>query len=179
MEVLESTVSVLTNTVKLLDRKCDDNEQYSRRPSIRVLGIPSSGYRETPEKCVELVVNTLNLIPDKQISEDDIDRARRVGKGVADKGPTRHQQMIVKFKSWDVRTSVFKGRKSLKDHKLFLDLTRRRYALKNLAIEKAKMYEQVEFVCNDINCSLCIKLKNDDFKYFNIEEELDLILSSL
>ena len=187
VDLLESTVAVLKNTANLLAIKCDDNEQYSRRPSIRITGIPSSGYRETADKCVELVVGTLNSIPGIKISKNDIQRAHRIGKNVVvdrvnvDGGQVNKspRQMIVKFKSWDVRTSVFKGRKSLKEHKIFLDLTKRRFALKNLAIEKAKRYEQVQFVCNDINCSLCIKLNNDEFKYFNSEDELDKILSSL
>ena len=33
VEALEGLVSVQSNTIKLLDRKCDDNEQYSRRMS--------------------------------------------------------------------------------------------------------------------------------------------------
>ena len=87
--------------------------------------------------------------------------------------------MIIKFKSWDVRTNVYKGRKSLKENKIFLDLTKRRLDLKNLAIEKVKGNQQVDFVCNDINCNLCMKLTNDEFRYFNSEYELENILSSL
>ena len=36
IEVLESKVAVLQNTVDLLVNKCDNNEQYSRRCSLRI-----------------------------------------------------------------------------------------------------------------------------------------------
>ena len=38
--------------------------------------------------------------------------------------------------------------------------------------------ETVEFSFSDINCSLCAKLKNGEYKYFNTETEFDSILSS-
>ena len=60
VEELEGNVSILRNTVNLLEIKCDDNEQYSRRPSLRISHIPSSGYGENANKCVELVVEELN-----------------------------------------------------------------------------------------------------------------------
>ena len=39
-EILESQVAVLQNTVKLLSAKCDRDEQYSRRVSLRINHIP-------------------------------------------------------------------------------------------------------------------------------------------
>ena len=51
MEKLLSTVSVQSNTIKLLERKCDDNEQYSRRMSLRITDIPVEA-GENASKCV-------------------------------------------------------------------------------------------------------------------------------
>ena len=178
VEQLEGNVSVLTNTIKLLEIKSDDNEQYSRRPSLRISHIPSSGYGENGQKCIDLVVSDLNKIPDVNIKKSDIDRAHRVGR-VTIGGDQKPRQMIVKFKSWDIRTQVYKGRKALNDRKIFIDLTKRRFSLLKKANEKVKDIPNIDFVFSDINCSLCAKLNNGDFRYFNSESELDSIISSI
>ena len=175
VQVLESNLSVANNTIKLLDRKCDDNEQYSRRMSLRVSDIPISVGRETADISKELAVNTINKIPGVEITKSDIDRAHRVGVGSLD----RPRQMIIKFKSWDTRSMVYQERKSLRGNKIFLDLTKRRFALKKVAIEKVQDFDdKVDFAFSDINCSLCLKLTEGGFKYFNSEDELDAILAS-
>ena len=177
VEQLEGNVSILRNTVNLLEIKSDDNEQYSRRPSLRISHIPSSGYGENANKCVELVIEEFNKIPNVHITKSDIDRAHRVGRIITGEN-IRPRQMIVKLKSWDIRAQIYKGRKALKDRKIFTDLTRRRFALLKLANGKANGSEVVDFAFSDINCSLCAKLKNGEFKYFNSETEFDSILSS-
>ena len=177
VEKLEGNLSILNNTVELLERKCDDNEQYSRRPSLRISHIPSSGYGETSKKCVELVVGKLNKIPDINISSNDIVRAHRVGK-VTNGGETKPRQMIVKFKSWDIRTQIYKARKKLTDRKIFIDLTKRRFALMKLATEKIQSNDNINYAFCDINCSLGVKLLNGDLRFFNSEVELDSIISS-
>ena len=121
VEMLEGKMAIYENTVHLLERKCDDNEQYSRRTSLRINNIPSSEDRETADKCVEKVVAIVNQIPGIKIKKTDIDRAHRVGKV----SPLYPRQMIVKFKYWNTRSMIYKGRKGLKDNKIYLDLTKR------------------------------------------------------
>ena len=58
VEALEGEVELLKNTSTILERKSDDNEQYSRRMSLRITNIPSGG-KETGEQSVDLVVDTL------------------------------------------------------------------------------------------------------------------------
>ena len=87
----------------------------------------------------------------------------------------KNQQMIVKLKSWKVRTNIYKKRKGQQSVKVYLDLTMRRLYLKKLAIEKTNNCEHVAFVIANINC----RLTNGLVKYFSSEEELDNILSSL
>ena len=177
VEELTSFQSVSKNTIKKLEVKCDDNEQYSRRPSLRISNIPSAGYGENATKCVELVIDALKVIPGVDLSKEDIVRAHRVGR-VTGTDNTRPRQMIVRFKSWDIRTKLYKGRKSLANNqKISLDLTKRRFALKMLAIEKAKGNDKIDYVFSDINCSLCVKLSSGEYVYFNTEEELVSILS--
>ena len=80
IELLESEVAILTNAVNVLERKCDDNEQYSRRMSLRISDIPTSDISETKDKCINLVLETLNGINGVNITQSDIDRCHRVGK---------------------------------------------------------------------------------------------------
>ena len=176
VEALESIVSVQSNTIKLLDRKCDDNEQYSRRMSLRITNIPVEP-GENGSKCVEMAINTMNKIEGVQLQLSDIDRAHRVGASRENQTP---RQMIVKFKDWNTRANVYKKRRSLNDNKVFVDLTRRRFSLKKAAIDKVKdLDDMVDYVFSDLNCRLCVKLNNGEFKYFNSEDEFNLILSSL
>ena len=157
MEQLESNVAILTNVVNKLEIKCNDNEQYSRRMSLRI-DIPSTGPNENGHKCVDLALQVIYSIPNVEVTKFDIQRAHRIGlHRIGKKNSTRPRQMIVKFKSWHARTLVYKGRKSLDTNKIFLDLTKRRFGLKMLAIEKVQGNQLVDFVFADVNCSLCFK----------------------
>ena len=42
-----------------------------------------------------------------------------------------------------------------------------------LSINKVKDDDCIDFGCADINCSLCLRLKNGKLKLFNCSEELD------
>jgi uncharacterized coiled-coil DUF342 family protein len=178
VEALESDVSVLRNTVQLLNRKADDNEQYSRKMSLRINGIPSER-NEGANTCIEKVLNLLNSLPEVNVLDSDIDRAHRVGKGKNDSNGNESRQMIVKFLSWRVREKVYKNRKLLENNRLYLDLTKRRLDLLNFAIDKVKDYEMVHFAFCDINCKLCLRLNNGQYKFFNSEEELCSLLDDL
>ena len=111
------------------------------------------------------------------VPENCIDRAHRIGRP-KDQGP---RPIIVKFKSFSSRTSVYKKRpkwsqENRSNVRFAVDLTKRRFALKNKAIELVKGIDAVDFVFADINCSLCLRLTNGEFKYFSTEEDLLNIL---
>ena len=89
--------------------------------------------------------------------------------------------MIVKFTSFQARTVVYKNRTKYKgDRKagirFYLDQTKRRFDLRKLATDYVKSKPEVDFVFVDINCSLCIRFKDGQFKFFNSEEEMLNIL---
>ena len=100
VEQLEGKIAVLSNTNKLLEIKSDNNEQYSRRMSLRINNIAGST-KETAEESINLVVEMLNR-EGIELKREDIDRAHRVGKP----NPIYPRQMIVKFKYWDSRAYV-------------------------------------------------------------------------
>ena len=178
VDALEGDVALLKRTCVLLERKCDDNEQYSRRTSVRINGIVVPD-RETGDDCVRSVVQILNESPEIEITDANIERAHRVGKPKINSNGTKTHQMIVKFKSWNVRSNVYRQRKTLNSAKVYLDLTKRRLDLKKLAIEKCNDEEQVAFAYANFNCKLALRLTNGTVRYFNSEEELNNILSAL
>ena len=89
-----------------------------------------------------------------------------------------HQQMLEaisqildrKFATWRHRTQVFKARKATKKYKIRPDLTHRRVKL----LQKANgllANSNDCFAFADINCRLCLKLK-DKYRYFSTETQL-------
>ena len=155
VEVLEGDVSLLKRTCVLLERKCDDNEQYSRRTSLRINGIEVQE-DEDGDSCVQSVERILGGIPGVVLPENSIERAHRVGKPGTGEDGKKNQQMIVKLKSWKVRTNIYKKRKGQKSVKVYLELTMGRLNLKKLTIEKTHNCEHVAFVFANINCRLTV-----------------------
>ena len=177
---LEGNVASLTKTVVLLTQKIDDVEARCRRGNLRIHGIPVPDEAESGEICIEKVKDVLYLLPGgNDIDNCSLSRAHRVGKVKTNEDGVKEQAMIVGFSTWKTRTFVYKNRKSLKDHRVSLDLTGRRVNLRNLANLRIKSYPSIDFCMADINCSLCLRLKNNTYKYFNSEVELDSILRSL
>ena len=175
---LESRLAILTNTNLLIERKLDDNEQYGRRLNLRINGIPvGNDEHEDGDKCLRKVkeeVNKLNLNCDQL----RFDRAHRLGKIKKDvNGKILPRPMIVRLISWSDRTSIYRARNKDKGQvKFYIDLTKRRFELKKLAIERVKDRHDVDFIFADVNCNLCARFKDGAFKFFNSVEELDKIL---
>ena len=178
LEELPKSFHISERDNVLLERKCDDNEQYSRRTSLRINGIEVQE-DEDGDFCVQSVERILGGIPGVVLPENSIERAHHVCKPRTGEDGKKNQQMIVKLKSWKVRNNIYKKRKGQQPVKVYLDLTVRRLNSKKLAIEKTNNCEHVAFVFTNINCRLTLRLTNGLVKYFSSEEELDNILSSL
>ena len=112
IEIFESQVAVLQNTVKLLSAKCDGNEQYSRRVSLRFNNIPLPANDED-EIVDDVLVKVRNLFDEAEVDIPDncIDRVHRVGKLIVGDDGARKQQVIVKFTTWRHRTRFYRSRK--------------------------------------------------------------------
>lgn len=95
--------------------KAKDNEQYSRRHNIRIVGFPEEKDENCAEKVTKFGKETLQL----PISSTDIDRAHRVGKPSHE-----HRAIIVRLQSH--RHKIMKTRRSLKGTNVFIneDLTK-------------------------------------------------------
>ena len=87
--------------------------------------------------------------------------------------------MIVKFLSWKHRSSVYRNRKESDDKRISLDLKTKRANLLGFAKEKAKDYQQIEFVFADINCRIGLKTVEGNFLFFNNEYEFKETLEGM
>ena len=167
---LEGQIALQKNMSDQLEIKCENNEQYSRRTSIRIHGI------EVPENesidNVTAVVKSCHEKINVPFDQDNIDCVHRIGKKYTDV-----QSIIVKFRSWksckefyDARPRNFvngKKKPSLNVFKVSVVLTRRHYLLLKTSKGLIKDNPNISYVYADINCSLGIKFENESFKYFN------------
>ena len=162
----------------LLERKIDDNESYHRRQSLRITGIPynQNGQKETEIECLNKVKAEVAKLG-VNLSDCEFDRAHRIGAIKKDRaGNILPNPMIVRFTSWRARTAVYRSRVKNGKIRFYIDLTKRRFLLKKLAMEKTQDNPLVSFVFADVNNNICIRMANGEFKFFNSEYELNTIL---
>ena len=105
-KVLLKEVNHLNRKVTDLEDDLDSVEQYNKRNSLRLSGIPEETSENT-DTIVKLVGSAVGI--DIQLS--DIDRSQRVGKA-----KRNHQKdIIVKFVSYKARKKLYDARLRLKD----------------------------------------------------------------
>ena len=111
---------------KRLERQLNDQEQYSRRNSIRLFGIPEKDKENTNEVVCEVARNHLGV----NLRPDDIDRTHRVHRRVDQQqhgSAKKPRAIIVKLTSYQTRQRLLLNRRKLKENKtgisLFEDLT--------------------------------------------------------
>lgn len=175
IDKLESQVSILQNSVNLLKKDKEIQEQYLRRQCVRILGVPKQKERETEEDCLSLVNNIVTTM-DMPIPEDCIDRAHRVGRAENGKPPA----IIVKFSTYKHRTIFYKRRKDILHQKQFLvhlDLTKERQDLLRQARQYVMAHRKSDddFIFADINCFLTLKVAGRFHKVFSIEDVQNII----
>ena len=160
---LEVSKTVSSRLVK----KCDDLEQYIRRLCLRILDVDGQ-YSETTDdvfnKCTDLL-NKLEL----DIPGACIDRAHRIGK----KTPSRVRPIIVRFTTWRHRTMVYGKRKDCVNCRIIFDPAKTRMEILKEAIDLTRESDYISYAFADINCSLCVKLTNGSFKFFNTIDDLN------
>ena len=171
---MEEKLAYFESQNELKSRKIDNLEQYRRRESLRFSNfeVKENKSKEECEHVVKIYIrNSLNV----DIEESEYNRIHRIGPKIIKNGKT-FQQIIVKFKGFVPQTKVYRARSHKVDIAIHLDLTKRRYLLLKDAYGKYKDCASVDFACADINCSLCLRLKNGDWKFFNSLEELERLL---
>lgn len=192
IEILETSCSLRQNVIdnfqeriNQLERKSDDNEQYSRRSCLRIHGIEWKGRSTSDDgkEDVKKIVEDCCLEMGIPYNDKDIDRAHRIGKEFFDKETQRTiKSIIVKFRSWESRKRFYNARPkaSAKGVKkpgarkfgVAVDLTKNRHALLQHAKEVIKHYPEVNFAFADVNCSLGIRVNNSKMLFFHDKDSL-------
>ena len=180
IQILESKIELKNNLIEKLLVKTDDVEQYSRRSCLRINGV---AYDESKSEDVSSLVADCYKSVGVAFDPNCIDRCHRIGKPITNTTTGQvTKQIIVRYQSWNSRTSFYKKRPKWKpgqnSFSVSLDLTQRRYGLLKYAKEAIKSYPSVDFVFADVNCSLALKLNDNSFWFFNDESQLNKILTN-
>ena len=105
---LQIEVFSLKVEVKNLEKKAEDQEQYSRRNCLLIHGLTETKTEDTDEMVLDIINNKLNI----EISQISIYRGHRLGKR---KGPgQKPRAIIVKFTRYKDRYHVISKKKLLK-----------------------------------------------------------------
>ena len=182
MAELTSSHSVLRDDNVNLRRRVEELEQYTRRPNVRLFGIPTV-LNETSTDVENFVKNML-VHYGTDISPASIDRAHRVGKRKKNRSGIEVQAIIVRFTTFRDRTKFYKLRKQLKEKgatfsSICLDLTYERLGLLNQARDIIADVESIKFAYTDINCNLRVFTVGGDHKLFKSIEGLQSIITGL
>ena len=103
---LQIEISSLKVEVKNLEKKTDDQEQYSRRNGLLIHGLNEAKTENTDEMVFDVISDKLNM----EMSQVSIDRSHRLGKRKGQKP----RAIIVKFTRYKDRHHVFRNKKLLK-----------------------------------------------------------------
>lgn len=107
---MESKITQLENEKGVLSKKLEDQEQYSRRNSIRVFGLPEN----KDEDIEHAVLAVFNTKMQASCKPEHIDRVHRVGRRPINNDNTKSRPVIVKFISYKYRDIVFKNKRTLR-----------------------------------------------------------------
>ena len=122
---LREQLAVMKDQLAEVEQKNDDLEQYTRRNSLRISGLPEEPNENCYGKALSLANSTLKLDPPLSLS--DIDRTHRVGRP----RPGQSRGLLVKFATYQQRHRVMRARHVLKNTAVFIneDLTSKRATL--------------------------------------------------
>lgn len=134
---LQQQNSLLFNSLKEVRWKAVQNEQYSRRSSLRIFGMKEEQKEDVNEcehKCLQLFKNKLN----QSVTAGDVEAVHRVGRVSRD----RPRPIIIKFCNRKVRDTIISQRRRLKGTPFVIaeDLATEIYQLQ----QKAKDHALVE-----------------------------------
>ena len=165
----DKRINDLEVKVRELEAKNDELEQYSRRNSLRISGIPEDPFEDVSEKTLELIKTDLGK---KDFTISAIDRVHRVGTKTNGAQP---RSILVKFATYRERAAVYKRRSSLKDRvgaSIYIneDLTKSRATL----LYKARKAKKDKTILDCWTADGNILVKDWRGRVANIRHEEDL-----
>ena len=113
----DKEISDLRNEIEELREELDELQQYSRKPSIRVYGIPESEDEDTDQLLLQLFNKRMQLQPPVQLQEIEI--SHRVGRNPNGDQPRDQPSLpraiIARFASRRIKAKVMKEKKKLRE----------------------------------------------------------------
>ena len=146
LEAVEAMVAVTAKVNTELAKEVDRLEQYGRRHSIVIRGIPPKE-EESNDQLKESVKKAIGELGLKEEFNRDFDKTHRIGPVLTTQHGKR-QDVIVRFKSHATRYNVYRKRKELKTKTLRItpSLTKSRRKLLSTARAEFESHEDVNFI---------------------------------
>ena len=164
------TIDELKHQVGVLEQRCDDLEQYSRRNRLRLHGVPERKDENLLDEIPQLLNKELQLDPPLDSSE--ICRLHRLGPKSSNNGKPR--SIIIKLVSYQSRRKIYASRTKLRHSSmpLFLneDLTKRRARL----FWKARQLKKKRNIADAWSFDGNVFIKDNEGKIIHIRDETHL-----
>ena len=174
-EEFDSTFTQLEKRITKLENDNDDLEQYGKRVCLRIEDVPVAN-EETAEEVFKKTENLLKKVC-PNLSGDCIDRAHRIGPDyTCYKSQEKCRSVMVRFVSFKHRTLFYRKRASLKNIRVQIDLTKRRYEVLKKAITLVNGNNDVDYEFTDVNCRLKVVFKDKRSSFFNDIDDLKKLL---
>ena len=180
-EIQNHVLSLKAENIKLKSR-LEDLEQYTRRPNVRIYGVPLKN--DESVKDVETIVKT--LVTDNGISGCSLDRAHRIGRvqevESEDSETVKMQPIIARFGTFRDRTIFYRARKAIKEtsgYGVSLDLTSQRLGILKEARILVENVEGIRFAYSDINCILRVLTSDGQHLAFNTIDDLRCLIAAM
>lgn len=139
LEKHENEIKLLCNTICDLTSELEDLQQYTRRNSLRITGIPETTNESTDQIILDLAHKHLDVALDCK----DIDRSHRVGR--SNNQARNIRPILVKFTTYRARESVITKRSHLKRN----IETKTIYINEDLTAKKAGLAKRVRQLCKE------------------------------
>ena len=167
---MESTSKISERVNEVLAEKLDDLNQYSRRSCLVIDGIKPDHLSSPIRDAKHVICENLGIPED--VFYGEIDKAHPIGPIKED----NTQSVIVKFKSDSFREHIHNNRKNMKNkkYKIRVSLTQRRLNLITEAKALTENLENVDYIFNDVNGNVKLKLKMGKKKYYTFNSIVDL-----
>ena len=164
---LQEQISKLKKQTRATVASCEETEQYSQRPCLRIDGVPSVD-KETSSDVLEKVTETC-AESNFKIPDSNLDRAHQIGKSYFDKiKKVKCKSIIVCFNTFHHRTLLYRAKKDIKQKKGY-----KRYCLMLSEANKlASDNQNANFCYADVNCRLKIRWNDNQEDFFDTLEDL-------
>ena len=159
-------IEQLEKQVRSLESAADQQEQYSRRNSLRISGIAEDENQTSEQIALKLIKDDLGL----DMDASSLDRVHRVGKISSDRKSPR--PILVKFSTYRQRHNVFKKKNLLKGRAVYINEDLTKYRAKLLYTARKLKKDRAISDCWTHDGQILVKTTHGLIQPINDETEL-------